>query len=98
MKQSRAIKGLVCAALVGGVAIVQAQRQAVQYPSTKKGDVVDDYHGTKVPDPYRWMEDLDSEDVSAWVAAQNALTNKYLASLPSRDIFKERISVLWDYP
>ena len=98
MMQSRAIKGFVCAALIGGVAIVQAQRQAVQYPSTKKGDVVDDYHGTKVPDPYRWMEDLDSEDVSAWVAAQNALTTKYLASLPSRDIFKERISVLWDYP
>jgi prolyl oligopeptidase len=98
MKQSRAIKSLVCAALIAGAVIVQAQRQALQYPSTKKGDVVDDYHGTKVPDPYRWMEDLDSEDVSAWVAAQNALTNRFLASLPSRDIFKERISVLWDYP
>ena len=98
MKHSRAIWILgFCAALSAAI-VVDAQRQTLQYPSAKKGDVVDDYHGTKVTDPYRWMEDLDSEDVSAWVAAQNALTNRYLASLPSRDHFKERISVLWDFP
>jgi len=98
MKHSRAIWVLgFCAALSAAI-VVDAQRQTLQYPSAKKGDVVDDYHGTKVTDPYRWMEDLDSEDVSAWVAAQNALTNRHLASLPSRDYFKERISILWDFP
>ena len=98
MKSSRGIWSLGFCAAMSAAIVVQAQRQSLQYPTAKKGDVVDDYHGTKVADPYRWMEDLDSEDVSAWVAAQNALTDRYLASLPARAIFKERISVLWDYP
>ena len=99
MKSSRAIRFLgFCAVISAAAIVVDAQRQTWQYPSTKKGDVVDDYHGTKVPDPYRWMEDLDSEDVAAWVAAQDAVTNRYLANLPARGHFKERISVLWDYP
>ena len=98
MKASRAMWILGFCAALGAAGVVDAQRQALQYPPAKKGDVVDDYHGTKVPDPYRWMEDLDSPDVAAWVAAQNELTNRYLANLPARGYFKERISVLWDYP
>ena len=98
MKASRAIWILGFCAAIGAAGVIDAQRQALQYPQTKKGDVVDDYHGTKVPDPYQWMEDLDSKDVAAWVAAQNEITNRYLANLPARGYFKERISVLWDYP
>ncbi len=68
------------------------------YPDTSKGDVADDYFGTKVPDPYRWMEDLESPEVANWVAAQNRVTFDYLDKLPMRARFKERITELWNYP
>ena len=55
------------------------------YPKTIRGDVVDDYFGTRVADPYRWMEDLDSKEVAEWVAAQNAVTFDYLGKLPMRE-------------
>ncbi|HEY2380852.1 MAG TPA: prolyl oligopeptidase family serine peptidase [Terriglobia bacterium] len=70
----------------------------LEYPASKTGDVVDDYHGTKVADPYRWMEDLDSKGVADWVASQNKLTFSELGTLPMRDHFKQRITQLWDYP
>jgi len=70
----------------------------VSYPETKKGDVVDDYFGTKVVDPYRWMESLDSAEVAQWVAAQNKVTFEYLDKLPLREHFKQRITELWNYP
>ena len=69
---------------------VHVQNMKLTYPETRKGDVVDDYFGTKVPDPYRWMEDLDSPDVAAWRDAQNALTFSYLGRLPLRDRLRER--------
>jgi prolyl oligopeptidase len=68
------------------------------YPETKKGDVVDDYFGTKIADPYRWMEDLDSKDVADWIAAENKVTFDYLGGLPLREPFRKRITELWDYP
>jgi prolyl oligopeptidase len=86
------------AVVVAVAAAVHGQSRTLQYPQARKGEVVEDYHGTKVADPYRWMEDLDSEDVAAWVKAQNAVTDTYLAGLPLRDHFKKRIAVLWDYP
>jgi prolyl oligopeptidase len=67
------------------------------YPPTALGDVVDDYHGTRVADPYRWMEDLDSPEVAAWVASQNAVTDPYLAALPHRKSLIERLTTLWNY-
>jgi prolyl oligopeptidase len=70
----------------------------MQYPETKKTDIVDDYFGTKVADPYRWMESLDSPEVAAWVAAQNEVTSDYLSGLPLREHFKKRITALWNYP
>jgi prolyl oligopeptidase len=70
----------------------------MRYPETKKTDLVEDYFGTKVADPYRWMESLDSPDVAEWVAAQNAVTSAYLSRLPLRDHFKQRITELWNYP
>jgi len=68
------------------------------YPVAQKGDAVDDYAGTKVPDPYRWMEALDSKEVADWVAASNAVTDPYLAKLPLREHFNSRLTELWNYP
>src|SRR5437016_11396549 len=55
------------------------------YPTTKKGDQVDDYHGTKIADPYRWLEDLDSDETRQWVEAQNKVTFGWLAHVPVRE-------------
>src|SRR6266850_3870417 len=76
----------------------QSDPPKLSYPETKKINVVDDYFGTKVEDPYRWMESLDSADVAAWVAAQNQVTSEYLGRLPLREHFKQRITELWNYP
>ncbi len=70
----------------------------MRYPESRKGDVVDHYGSVRVPDPYRWMEDLDSPDVAAWVAAQNAVTHAHLETLPHRSHFRKRLTQLWDYP
>ena len=72
------------------------QSLAITYPSPRKGDVVDTYHGTKVADPYRWMEDLNAPEVKQWIEAENAVTVKYLDALPLRDALKTRISELWN--
>ena len=70
----------------------------MRYPDTRKGDVVDVYGATRVEDPYRWLEDLDSPDVAAWVAAQNAVTFAHLETLPHREHLRRRLTELWDYP
>lgn len=67
------------------------------YPNARKSDVVEEYHGTKVADPYRWLEDPDSAETKAWVDAENAVTFKYLESLPKRQQIKDRLTKLWDY-
>ena len=67
------------------------------YPATRKGDVVDDYHGTKVADPYRWLEDDRSAETAAWVEAQNQVTRAYLGAIPERSAIEARLSKLWDY-
>ena len=70
----------------------------IKYPETKKVDVVDDYFGTKVPDPYRWLEDNDSPEVAAWVEAQNKVTFAYLDQIPYRARLKDRLMTLFNYP
>ena len=72
--------------------------KSIEYPQTAREDVVDNYFGTEVADPYRWLEDDNSEATAAWVAAQNEVTFDYLHSLPSRDKIKSRLEQLWDYP
>ncbi|HEX6986937.1 MAG TPA: prolyl oligopeptidase family serine peptidase [Planctomycetaceae bacterium] len=69
------------------------------YPKTKKVDQVDDYHGTKVADPYRWLEDdvRTSPEVAKWVEDQNAVTFAFLESIPEREAIKKRLTELWDY-
>src|SRR5260370_29468740 len=77
---------------------VPAPAQTLQYPVARKSDVVDDYHGTQVRDPYRWLEDPDSPESRAWIEAQNRLTAAYLAEIPARATIRERLTKLWNYP
>ena len=71
----------------------------IEYPETAAVEHVDLYHGVEVADPYRWLEDdiRESEDVDAWVEAQNEVTFAYLDSIPERDIIEKRLTELWDY-
>jgi prolyl oligopeptidase len=69
----------------------------IKYPETKKTDVVEDYFGTKVPDPYRWLEDNESPEVAAWVEAQNKVTFAYLDQIPYRAQLKDRLMKLFNY-
>jgi prolyl oligopeptidase len=68
------------------------------YPETKKVDQVDDYFGTKVADPYRWLEDDNAEDTKAWVEAQNKVTFGYLDTIPYRPAIKARLTEIFNYP
>src|SRR5207249_11362231 len=68
------------------------------YPETRKGDVAEDYFGTKVPDPYRWLEDDRSPEVAAWVEAENKVTYAYLDQIPYRAAIKDRLMKLYNYP
>ena len=75
----------------------QSAGRKIDYPTAKKVDQVDDYHGTKVADPYRWLEDTDSADTKAWVEAQNKLAFAYLNDIPAREHIKQRLTKLWNY-
>ncbi|HLA85286.1 MAG TPA: S9 family peptidase, partial [Thermoguttaceae bacterium] len=70
------------------------------YPQTRRGDVVDAYHGTRVADPYRWLEEdvRESKNVADWVAAQNRVTFGYLKSVAERESIRRRLTELWNYP
>jgi Serine proteases of the peptidase family S9A len=70
----------------------------VKYPDTRQVDQVDNYFGTTVKDPYRWLEDDNSEATKAWVVAENQVTNDYLAKIPFRDKVKKRLAEMWNYP
>ncbi len=69
----------------------------LDYPDTCRGDALDDYHGTKVADPYRWLEDPNKRETRAWIKAQNDLTFGWLASITGREKLRERIEALWNY-
>lgn len=85
---------LTCIFLMFSV-VMMAQ---IKYPATRKADVKDDYFGTTIADPYRWLEDDNSEETKQWVMAQNAVTNAHLGSIPFREKVRARLSVLWNYP
>ncbi len=78
------------------VSSVPAQAK-FEYPKPRKSDQVDDYHGTKVADPYRWMEDSKSAETKAWIEAENTLTDSYLETIPEREAIKARLTELWNY-
>jgi prolyl oligopeptidase len=73
------------------------EQAALQYPQTQRVDHVDTYHGKKVPDPYRWLEEIDSEQTRAWVSAQQKVTQAYLERLPAREAIGKRLTALWNY-
>src|SRR5690606_29117105 len=67
------------------------------YPETKKVEITDNYFGTAVVDPYRWLEDDMADDTKAWVAEENKVTQNYLSQIPFRDAIKDRLTELWNY-
>ncbi len=79
--------------------LLQADANAAgfNYPTARKSDQVDDYHGTSVADPYRWLEDPDSPESRAWIAAENKLTFDFLGQIPERSALKQRLTELWNY-
>ncbi|WP_218079941.1 prolyl oligopeptidase family serine peptidase [Anthocerotibacter panamensis] len=82
-------------ALAWGTLAVQAT--PLRYPPTPKVDQVDSYHGIRVADPYRWLEEADSAQTKAWVSAQNQVTDAYLDAIATRAPIKDRLTRLWNY-
>jgi len=72
-------------------------RLPAEYPEARRVDHTDDYFGTSVADPYRWMEELESDDVVSWVEAQNAIAAPFLEGVPGHENIKERLTSLWNY-
>ncbi len=103
MKLRRTLQGGSAWFLVGafffGCELIAAQNDGAPlvYPTAKTIDQVDDYHGVKVADPYRWLEDTDSADTKAWVEAENKLTFGYLEKIPYRSAIRDRMTKLWNY-
>ncbi|HAN00894.1 MAG TPA: S9 family peptidase [Marinilabiliales bacterium] len=91
-------KCVIVVLLFVGLASCQPKEEKLNYPMTRKVDTVDHYFGTAVADPYRWLEDDNSDSTKAWVVAQNAVTNAYLAKIPYRTQINSRLTKLWDYP
>ena len=89
--------GLGFAVLTVLLPLGPGRAQELRYEVTRKIDHMDDYHGTKVPDPYRWLEDETSPETAAWVEAQNAITFPYLERIPFRKALLERVTELNDY-
>jgi prolyl oligopeptidase len=88
---------LAAAALVAGAAACN-KAEKVNYPVTRTSDQVDDYFGTQVADPYRWLEDDKSAETGEWVKAQNAVTFDHLGKIPFRETLKKRLTDIYNYP
>src|SRR5438270_13163377 len=82
--------------LLGSALTAQTSAHA-SYPAAARGNQVDVYHGVSIADPYRWLEEVDSPATKEWVAAQNRLTDSFLATIPQRDAIKNRLTQLWNY-
>lgn len=91
---------ILAAAFAAAPALAQscpASASALTYPVSKKLDQQDNYHGTMVADPYRWLEDANSAETKSWVEAQNKVTQAYLAQIPQREAIRQRLTQLWNY-
>ena len=85
-------------AVMGIIASACSKTSKMNYPETRKENVVDSYFGTEVEDPYRWLEDDNSAETAAWVEAQNEVTFGYLNQLPERERINSRLTELMDFP
>ncbi len=83
--------------LISGIALAKEPERSLAYPPAPKSDQADDYHGTKVADPYRPLENADSEEAKKWIEAENKLTFDYLEKIPERKKINERLTSLWNY-
>ncbi|MGZ5552353.1 MAG: prolyl oligopeptidase family serine peptidase [Chthoniobacterales bacterium] len=83
--------------LVSGIALAKEPEKSFTYPAAPKSDQTDDYHGTKVGDPYRPLENADSDETKKWIEAENKLTFDYLAKIPEQQKINRRLTKLWDY-
>ena len=83
--------------LYSGYASAEPGAGVLAYPKAKTVEQVDDYHGVKVADPYRWLEDTDSADTHAWVEEENKLTFGYLEQIPYRKAIRDRMMKLWNF-
>ncbi len=98
MKHASLVVGLL--AMLGANAApltCPANGVAINYPVSKKGDQQDNYHGTTIADPYRWLEDANSAETKVWVDAQNKVTQDFLGQIPERETIKQRLTKLWNY-
>ena len=103
MKAKIVIAIATAALLIGVVDMIDrdgnlSMAKTYDYPEARKGDTVDDYHGTRIADPYRWLEDPDSPETKTWVEAENKLTRSYLDTYAGREGIARRLEVLWNYP
>ncbi|HEX4674435.1 MAG TPA: prolyl oligopeptidase family serine peptidase [Steroidobacteraceae bacterium] len=89
---------IMFASFFGTVALATTgQVPPLSYPAATPGDVSSDYHGVKVPDPYRWMEDIDSPATRSWVEAEDKLSRGYLEMLPGRADIAARLKQIWNF-
>ncbi|MDD4142891.1 MAG: prolyl oligopeptidase family serine peptidase, partial [Bacteroidales bacterium] len=91
------IPTLICIMMMS-ISCKNTKKQRPDYPVTAKVEQVDDYFGTMVEDPYRWLEDDMSEQTAEWVKAENKVTFDYLNQIPFRDKMKEKLTAQWNYP
>ena len=93
--------GVLClfCVVVLSASVLLSGDEPLRYSETRRVDHVDEYHGVKVPDPYRWLEDdvRENKDVAAWVEARNKETFGYLKTIPERETIHRRLNELWNY-
>lgn len=98
MKTNFIIVAICVAGLLNNSCNNSSKMTDMKYPVTKKTDQADDYFGTKVSDPYRWLENDTSAETKKWVEEQNKVTNEYLSKIPFRDKIKKRMAEIFNYP
>lgn len=91
------MKKIIIAIILFGF-IFDAYAQRLSYPEARKERHADVYFGVTVPDPYRWMEDFNSDEVKEWVKKENEVTFSYLDKIPFRDKIRTRLNEIWNYP